>query len=87
MQMKTLFGAAAHLRSPQPLRVHADSHTTTVTIATVNNGDMIRMQGLTDDFHVHESRHRSRMGDAGRKCAAPARDPGHRRQGRPSSTS
>ena len=23
---------------------------TTITIATVNNGDMIRMQGLTDDF-------------------------------------
>ena len=23
---------------------------TTLTIATVNNGDMIRMQGLTDDF-------------------------------------
>lgn len=22
----------------------------TITIATVNNGDMIRMQGLTDDF-------------------------------------
>ncbi|MGB3245040.1 MAG: sugar ABC transporter substrate-binding protein [Sulfitobacter sp.] len=28
----------------------ADSHATTITIATVNNGDMIRMQGLTDDF-------------------------------------
>ena len=26
------------------------SHAETVTIATVNNGDMIRMQGLTDDF-------------------------------------
>ena len=23
---------------------------TTLTIATVNNGDMVRMQGLTDDF-------------------------------------
>ena len=23
---------------------------TTITVATVNNGDMIRMQGLTDDF-------------------------------------
>jgi sorbitol/mannitol transport system substrate-binding protein len=22
----------------------------TITIATVNNGDMIRMQGMTDDF-------------------------------------
>jgi sorbitol/mannitol transport system substrate-binding protein len=28
----------------------ADGHATTITIATVNNGDMIRMQGLTDDF-------------------------------------
>ena len=28
----------------------AASHATTLTIATVNNGDMIRMQGLTDDF-------------------------------------
>jgi len=26
------------------------AHAETVTIATVNNGDMIRMQGLTDDF-------------------------------------
>lgn len=29
---------------------HADGHAKTLTIATVNNGDMIRMQGLTDDF-------------------------------------
>ena len=29
---------------------HAVSHADTVTIATVNNGDMIRMQKLTDDF-------------------------------------
>ncbi len=29
---------------------YAAAHTTTITIATVNNGDMIRMQGLTDDF-------------------------------------
>ncbi|MEM9795623.1 MAG: sugar ABC transporter substrate-binding protein [Pseudomonadota bacterium] len=28
----------------------ADGHATTITIATVNNGDMIRMQGYTDDF-------------------------------------
>ena len=28
----------------------AESHTTTLTIATVNNGDMIRMQGYTDQF-------------------------------------
>jgi sorbitol/mannitol transport system substrate-binding protein len=29
---------------------YADSHATTLTIATVNNGDMIRMQGYTDQF-------------------------------------
>ncbi|MEM8851664.1 MAG: sugar ABC transporter substrate-binding protein [Pseudomonadota bacterium] len=28
----------------------ADGHSTTITIATVNNGDMIRMQGYTDQF-------------------------------------
>ncbi|MEM7641345.1 MAG: sugar ABC transporter substrate-binding protein [Pseudomonadota bacterium] len=28
----------------------ADGHATTITIATVNNGDMIRMQGYTEDF-------------------------------------
>ncbi len=28
----------------------ADGHAKTVTIATVNNGDMVRMQGLTEDF-------------------------------------
>ncbi len=28
----------------------ADSHAKTITIATVNNGDMIRMQGYTDKF-------------------------------------
>jgi sorbitol/mannitol transport system substrate-binding protein len=26
------------------------AHAETITIATVNNGDMIRMQKLTDDF-------------------------------------
>ena len=29
----------------------ADDHATTITIATVNNGDMIRMQGLTEAFN------------------------------------
>ena len=29
----------------------------TVTIATVNNGDMIRMQKLSDDFTANEPRH------------------------------
>ncbi|MEL7164369.1 MAG: sugar ABC transporter substrate-binding protein [Pseudomonadota bacterium] len=28
----------------------ADGHSATITIATVNNGDMIRMQGYTDNF-------------------------------------
>ena len=45
----SLFTAAA-LALVVSLAAHADSHTSTVTIATVNNGDMIRMQGLTDDF-------------------------------------
>ena len=26
---------------------------TTITVATVNNGDMIRMQGLMDDFYAN----------------------------------
>ncbi|MFN4194157.1 MAG: sugar ABC transporter substrate-binding protein, partial [Tabrizicola sp.] len=25
---------------------------TTITVATVNNGDMVRMQGLMDDFYA-----------------------------------
>jgi len=29
----------------------AEAHATTLTIATVNNGDMVRMQGLTDAFN------------------------------------
>ena len=40
----TLLGAAALLASGQAWAQ------TTLTIATVNNGDMIRMQKLTDDF-------------------------------------
>src|SRR6185312_2965903 len=39
-----LLGAAALLVS---VPLHAE---TSLTIATVNNGDMIRMQGLTSDF-------------------------------------
>ena len=30
----------------------AESHATTITIATVNNGDMVRMQGLTSEFNA-----------------------------------
>ena len=43
--MKGLLGAVALAGFSLP--AYAD---TTLTIATVNNGDMIRMQGLTDDF-------------------------------------
>ena len=44
-KMRTLMGAAAVCA----LAAAANAQTT-VTIATVNNGDMIRMQGLTEDF-------------------------------------
>ena len=43
--MKSLLGASA--LTMLSLSAYAD---TTLTIATVNNGDMIRMQRLTDDF-------------------------------------
>ncbi|KFB08094.1 ABC transporter substrate-binding protein [Nitratireductor basaltis] len=46
MNLKTAFGAATALT----LISGAAFAQTTVTIATVNNGDMIRMQGLTEDF-------------------------------------
>ncbi len=45
----TLVGASA-FAMVAATGAFAGSHATTVTIATVNNGDMIRMQGLTDDF-------------------------------------
>ena len=46
--LKSVLGAlvgAATLLATSPLLAQ-----TTLTIATVNNGDMIRMQGLTSDF-------------------------------------
>src|SRR5271167_4763900 len=43
--MKSLLGASA--LTMLSLSAYAE---TTLTIATVNNGDMIRMQRLTDDF-------------------------------------
>src|ERR1700744_4372938 len=46
--MKPIFGALVGGASLLAFgSAHAD---TTLTIATVNNGDMIRMQKLTDDF-------------------------------------
>ncbi|WP_028958122.1 sugar ABC transporter substrate-binding protein [Sulfitobacter sp. 20_GPM-1509m] len=50
MTIRTAFCAASVLALATATGAFADSHTTTLTIATVNNGDMVRMQGLTDDF-------------------------------------
>ena len=55
---------------------------TTLTIATVNNGDMIRMQGLTSAFTAKNPGHHRQMGDARGECPAPARHHRHRHQGR-----
>ena len=46
MKFRKLFCTAA----AATLMVSGVAHADTLTIATVNNGDMIRMQGLTDDF-------------------------------------
>ncbi|MEM7021493.1 MAG: sugar ABC transporter substrate-binding protein [Pseudomonadota bacterium] len=46
MQKRLLISAAAMALLVNAAPLAAD----TITIATVNNGDMIRMQGLTDDF-------------------------------------
>ena len=45
MNLKTLL-----LGTCSAVVLFATAHAETLTIATVNNGDMIRMQGLTDDF-------------------------------------
>ena len=50
MSLKTALGAAAVASLLAAGAAMAASHAKTLTIATVNNGDMIRMQGLTDDF-------------------------------------
>ena len=42
----------------------AAAQDTTITIATVNNGDMIRMQGTERQLHRRESRYSARMGHA-----------------------
>jgi sorbitol/mannitol transport system substrate-binding protein len=55
----------------------------TLTIATVNNGDMIRMQKLTDDFTKKNPDIHLELGDARRERAARARHHRHRHQGRP----
>ncbi len=50
MKLRNALFAASALVSVTATAALADGHATTLTIATVNNGDMIRMQGLTDDF-------------------------------------
>ncbi len=47
MTVRALLGASALFG----FATFAQAETTEITIATVNNGDMIRMQGLTDDFY------------------------------------
>ena len=46
--LRALFGACA----VAALATVATAETTTITVATVNNGDMIRMQGLMSDFYA-----------------------------------
>lgn len=50
MYLKTTLCAATALTLITTVSSFADSHSATITIATVNNGDMIRMQGYTDSF-------------------------------------
>ncbi|QFT59359.1 Bacterial extracellular solute-binding protein [Sulfitobacter sp. THAF37] len=50
MSLKSTLSAATALGLIAAGGAYADSHTATITIATVNNGDMIRMQGYTDQF-------------------------------------
>jgi sorbitol/mannitol transport system substrate-binding protein len=47
MTLRALLGATAALA----LAGMAAAATTEITVATVNNGDMVRMQGLMDDFY------------------------------------
>ena len=50
MSFKSTLRAATALSLITAGSAFADSHSATITIATVNNGDMIRMQGYTDSF-------------------------------------
>ena len=52
MSFRTSLGLASALAIAAATAGHAQSLSGTVTIATVNNGDMIRMQGLTADFNA-----------------------------------
>ena len=50
MSLKSTLRAATALSLITAGSAFADGHSATITIATVNNGDMIRMQGYTDTF-------------------------------------
>lgn len=50
MNIKSTLTSSVALLGLSAGAAFAEAHATTLTIATVNNGDMIRMQGLTDDF-------------------------------------
>ncbi len=50
MSLKSTLCAATALSLTLAGNAFADGHSATITIATVNNGDMIRMQGYTDAF-------------------------------------
>jgi len=50
MSLKSTLRAATALTLITAGSAFADAHSATITIATVNNGDMIRMQGYTDTF-------------------------------------
>ncbi|MEL6167701.1 MAG: sugar ABC transporter substrate-binding protein [Pseudomonadota bacterium] len=50
MYLRTALSAASVLAVVAGTTAFAGSHSATITIATVNNGDMIRMQGYTDQF-------------------------------------
>jgi len=50
MSLKRTLRAATALSLVTATTAFADAHSPTITIATVNNGDMIRMQGYTDQF-------------------------------------
>ncbi len=50
MTINTALRAATALALVTTGSAFADAHSQTITVATVNNGDMIRMQGYTDQF-------------------------------------
>ena len=50
MSFKRTLRAATAMSLITASTAFADGHSATITIATVNNGDMIRMQGYTDQF-------------------------------------